>query len=742
MKRLLIALLVVLTTALHAQAPQLQTTITGRVVAEATGQPVRRAYVIAHGPDTKTTRVTMSDGTGAFTFEGLPADRYRVGASKRPLLSAATDAHTSEVVISLPTGAVVTGTVIDPLAQPVSGLELNLSGADLITPQSATTNHLGEYRFFGLPPGDFTIGAVRRKGESRSVTVGAAEHKQITPLSVEDAERTPMPGRTLTPGTNVIAGIAVDERSGDPLPNAPVISRSLGLRTVTDVDGRFRLEGLGDSTYQLLVEGAGFQPTSAAEVTVKGNARIIDVTLRGGRNGSIAGVVRDDVGDPIVGMPVTASLKSVLNLQLMMQPRGSARTDDRGMFDLRSLPAGEYLLCACAGDPLPIDLRLLRQLGPTAPDAATVGRLIDDTVQTFAPTYYPGLTRASDSPLVLVDHGDTRAGMDITMYGAKPFVVSGQLVDDAGVPAARMQVFLAQDGDMPGAVGVSSRGPINTAADGRFRFTGVPPGTYSLGAIPAAPGNRAPWGHAEFTVVDRDVDHLIVPVGKGLSVTGRLEFSGNAPKPSQAQLEKTRISMFPLSISMMMFLSMGNSGSVGNTGTLDANGQFSIDNLSRGPYRFSVSVPGSPWRVQRVVAANAGAQDDVLTVETGGAEGVLVVMTDSPLASLTGTVVMDKQRYEAAGFARVTLFPMDAAKWLEPGQYLGQFAWTFIRSDGTFRLENVPPGDYYVVRSTSFDTDMSARSLERWSKTAERVTLKAGETTTVRLSPKTLSPAP
>jgi Carboxypeptidase regulatory-like domain len=723
--------LVALAASPHAQTPAGQVTITGRVIAEATGQPVRRAYVIVHGPDTKTTRVTMSDVAGTFRFEGLPRDRYRVGASKRPLLSASVDATSQDVIVTLPTGAVVTGTVVNSLGRPESGLEMNISGPGLISPQPTITDHQGEYRFFSLPPGEYTIAAPRRKGEPRVVAVGPVEHKQVAALQVEDATTAPMPGPVSTSGTNVIAGVAVNERTGAPLPHAPVTSRTTGLRAVSDVDGRFRFEGVGDNTYVLRVEGAGFAPTSAAEVTVKDNARIIDVTLRGSQNGRIAGVVRDEVGDPIVGMPVTVSLRQILNAQVMMMPRGSARTDDRGMFDLRNLPAGEYLLCACAGEPLPIDPGLLRQLGPTTPDAATVSRLIDETVQTYAPTYYPGLTRSSDSPLVVVDHGDARTGMDITMYGARPFVVSGQLVGDAGVPTDPMQAFLAQDGDRPEVIGVSAREPLKIGADGRFRFTGVPPGTYTLAAIPATPMTRTPWGHTQVTVVDRDVEQLVVPVGAGLSLTGRVEFSGNTPAPTPQVLEKTSISMGPLDLSMVMFLSVGNAGTMGSVATLDATGRFKIENLSPGRHRVQLSLRGSPWRIQRIIAPNAGPHADVVTVEDGGTADILVVMTDLPQATLTGTIILDRQRYESAGTTRVTMFPVDEAKWLEPAEYPGQFAWQFIRPDGTFTVENVPPGEYFVLRGSSFDGNMSPRSFERWSKTAERVTLRAGQTTTV-----------
>jgi hypothetical protein len=610
-------------------------------------------------------------------------------------------------------------------------MEIAISGSALTSRQVVTTNHRGDYRFYSLPPGDYTIAPVQRKGESRTVTVGPAEQKSVPTFSVEPAERAPFPGQAVTQGNGIVAGVVLDERSGEPLPNATVVSRRSARRATTDPNGRFQFEGLGKETYAFLVEGPGYQATSAAEVVVGPDTRVSDVTLKAGRDGSLAGTVRDEVGDPIVGMPVVASLKRLLNFQPMFMGRGSARTDDRGMFEIRSLPIGEYLLCACAGEPLAIDPLLLRQLGPTVPDAATVSRLIDQTVQTFAPTYYPGAARASDSPILFVDHGDSRMGMDITMYGVKPFVVSGRLVDGSGAPATQMQVFLSQDGDLPGAIGVSATGPLTVGMDGTFRFPGVPPGTYALNAYPTTDGQRTPWAHHEVVVADRDIDQLILTAGSGMTVKGRVEFSGSAAKPTAAVMEKTRVSLFPLDISMGMFMSMGNSGTVGYGAPLDANGQFTVDGLPPGRFRVAVTVPDSPWRtIQRVISADAGPLDAVLTVGPGGATDVLVLVSDAPLATLTGTVELAKDRYEAAGFVRVLYFPADPALWLEPERYPDRFGWIGVRLDGSFRQDNLPPGDYFIARGSSFDTEMSARSLERWSKTAARVTLKGAATTT------------
>jgi hypothetical protein len=377
---------------------------------------------------------------------------------------------------------------------------------------------------------------------------------------------------------------------------------------------------------------------------------------------------------------------------------------------------------------------LLRQLGPTAPDAATVSRLIDETVQTFAPTYYPGLARSSDSQIVSVESGDDRTGMDITMYGVKPYVVSGQLVDSGGSPATGLEVFLAQNGDVRGAIGVSALAPVEVSPDGRFQFLGVAPGTYSLAATPVTSGHRTPWAHTEITLADGDIENLIVTVGNGLSVTGRVEFSGNAARPSRAALEKTRVGLFPLEFSMAVLEFAGRLGSIGHSATLDASGRFTVDGLPPGRYLVNVSVPDSPWRtIQRLAASGADALDNMLTIDAGGTADILVVMTDLSLATLTGTVQIARDRYESPGFTRAVLFPMDAARWLEPQRYPGQFQRVSPKADGSFRMEHLPPGDYYVARGSSFDAEMSGRSLERWAKTAERVTLRAGQTTSATI---------
>lgn len=734
--RVLATLLLATTLHAHAQNPPQATVVTGRVVAEATGQPVRRAYVIVHGPDTRTTRVTMSGLEGEFRFEGLPADRYRVGASKRPHLSAAVDATSADVVIALPAGAVVTGVMVDHLGHPAVATDVSISGPALPSPQSVATNHLGEYRFFSLPAGEYTISSVRRKGEQRRVTAGTGTQHQAPTLSLEPPEVTSnsvIPGRTLPPeGNGVIAGVALDAVSSEPLADV-VVTNTRSRRSVrTGADGRFQFDGLGAATHHFRVNSPGYSPTSSAEVTLADDARVTDVTVRAGRNGSVSGVVRDEVGDPVVGMTVTVTRRQVSQFMPVLMPRGFRRTDDRGMFQMDNLPPGDYVLCACAGEAFAIDPRLRQLLGPTMPDASGLSRLIDQTVRTLPPTFYPGRTRQSDSQIVTVDIGDDRTAMDITMYGVKPFAITGQMVQSGAPPSQAVQITLIQDGDLPGAVGVSEMQPVQVTPDGRFRFAGVAPGTYSLVVTPTAPQQRGPNGYLPVTVADRDVENLVVTLGDGLTISGQVDFSGGTSRPSADLMAKGRVGLGPLDLSARLIASVGTSGSIGHSTLLDEHGRFNVGGVAPGRYFVAVSIPGTPWRtVERVVSPDADATGNLLTIGEAGAVDVLVIATDAPLATLEGSVEL--ARYEPPGDTRIVLFPIDPDRWLEPQRYSTQFQWTFVDPKHTFKIDDLPAGDYYVVRASTFDFEMSVRFLERWAKTAQRVTLRGGATTTVNV---------
>ena len=162
--------------------------ISGRVltIGEAPA-PVRHARVVITSTNMEITRSAITDDDGRFVMPGLPAGRYNVSASKagwlrssygamrptRPGTAVAVAAgETRDLVIHLARGGVITGLVNDAEGRPARGVPIRLQearmiggervlGAVSISPgvTGELTDDRGEYRLFGLPPGDYVVSA-------------------------------------------------------------------------------------------------------------------------------------------------------------------------------------------------------------------------------------------------------------------------------------------------------------------------------------------------------------------------------------------------------------------------------------------------------------------------------------------------------------------------------------------------------------------------------------------------------
>jgi protocatechuate 3,4-dioxygenase beta subunit len=162
-----------------------RSTIRGHIVAADSGQPVRRATVRITAPELRVPRSMLTDVNGQYEFAQLPAGRYSITASKnifvtwsygqtqpaspgKPVMLA--DNQTADNLnISLPRGAVLTGRVTDEFGEPVPTVFVSLMRVQFVQGQqrlmpagngnSPSTNDLGEYRMFGLTPGQYYVAA-------------------------------------------------------------------------------------------------------------------------------------------------------------------------------------------------------------------------------------------------------------------------------------------------------------------------------------------------------------------------------------------------------------------------------------------------------------------------------------------------------------------------------------------------------------------------------------------------------
>ena len=160
--------------------------IRGHVYAADSGAPLRRAQVRLFAPELRDQRVTATDERGAYEFKDLPAGRFNINASKgsyvslgygqtRPMQGGTPlqilDGQTVEKVdFALPRGSVITGRVVDEFGEPVADVQVMpmqsryMQGRRRLTPvgRNGQTNDIGEYRIFGLAPGEYYVSATMR----------------------------------------------------------------------------------------------------------------------------------------------------------------------------------------------------------------------------------------------------------------------------------------------------------------------------------------------------------------------------------------------------------------------------------------------------------------------------------------------------------------------------------------------------------------------------------------------------
>lgn len=175
--------------------------ISGVIVAEGTGTPVRRARVTLSGAEMRTPRSVVTNDEGQFGFVALPAGRYTMTASKAGYVNITYGAKRpgrpgtpiqlvdgqklEKASISLPRGGVVTGIVVDENGEPSPGTQVRVMRFVMRTGEktleqsgSDQTDDRGIYRVYGLQPGDFLVSAAPRNsnlGDMRQTVMAEIE---------------------------------------------------------------------------------------------------------------------------------------------------------------------------------------------------------------------------------------------------------------------------------------------------------------------------------------------------------------------------------------------------------------------------------------------------------------------------------------------------------------------------------------------------------------------------------------
>jgi protocatechuate 3,4-dioxygenase beta subunit len=305
--------------------------IRGRVLSAETGQPVRRVLVRVTGTEIAP-KAMLTGADGRYEFAELPAGRFTVSAIKsgfvnvqygqtRPFESGKAielaDAQTIDKAdIAMPRGSVIAGRIVDEFGEPItdatvtamrsvwSGGRRRLQSAGRV----GQTNDLGQYRIFGLPPGDYYVSATFRGGEMMMIEATSSPLVPGGPTSSPTSGYAPTyyPGTTSAPEAQRVKVTVGQEMAGADFALSPVkLAKVSG--TVMKSDG---------------------QPASGTMVNLmpRSTENMFALLDRGGRtdangNFTLSGVTPGDYNLQVRGMSVTTMTSGGGGNQVFMTTR-------------------------------------------------------------------------------------------------------------------------------------------------------------------------------------------------------------------------------------------------------------------------------------------------------------------------------------------------------------------------------------------------------------------------------------
>jgi len=454
--------------------------------------------------------------------------------------------------------------------------------------------------------------------------------------------------------TGSVEGAVVDRVTGAGIPGASVTfyirTQAVFAEATTDSSGDFRIFGMKPGDYELRFEKDGYRfgnKFPAQPYHVGQGQDPIRIRLDMTRLVSLSGRVLDPDGNP------------TSQAEVKIANHGQVPIAADGTFVVKDLEPGSYTLVA-----IPKATRVPE--GARAP----------------VPTYTP-------EPILVRGDADL-SGVEIRLQAAEVYRLSGVLFDETGNPKAGVPIQLLPViqtgtrvvlfGDLIAMVGPGpstrpEEARVVSAEDGSFEFPAVRSGEWKLAATSAGSIDSPNYSGtirgvaAEVIVDNRNVTNLQIRLAAPFNVNGTIDW-GDLPNRNAA-----------------VFL-------------LPADGLSSMFGPpmagSSGPLSLRAAATG-----KHLIVPQAGPGYYPVSVLLGGQEVLGKPVDLSPNAtfrvsykaasgSVRGTV-------ESGTEASVVLIPRDV-------QTMGFGRRVTSKTDGTFDMSGVPPGDYFIVAFEQFRT--------------------------------------
>jgi uncharacterized protein (DUF2141 family) len=624
-------------------------TISGTVVAEGAGTPVRKARVTLTAPELRgRSRVITTDDQGRFSFVALPAGRYAITASKagyvdirygakkpgRPgtQIQLADGQKFDRANMNLPKGSVITGIVIDENGEPAPSTPVRayryvMSTGEKTLQQagSATTDDRGIYRIFALQPGDYVVSAAPRNN-------GLGDVAQTMMAQIE----------TLVQQAQAAGGRGGGGGGGGGRGGGGA-GGGLGAAIAGMGNGRGAQQLMDQAAMlqqQLQQANGGDQQTAYAPVFYPGTtspSSATTVTLaigeeRPGVDFQMQLVPVAKIDGMLIGPDGTVPPGSQIRLVSKEQGPGMpgmgpnmARVDQAGKFSFANVAPGQYTLMASAQ---------LRQ--PQQPDANGVVAAQPLGRGRGGPGGGPGGRGGTPTQVLWAAADVTVSGQniaDVVMNLQQGMALSGRVAFEASTlqpptDLTTVRVMLQQQGQAGEA---PPPPPAQVDAQGRFTFVGVIPGKYSLRANVGGAGRGGAFG------------------------------TQNAATPA-AQTG-------------------GRGGGAGTAGATQA------------------AQPAANWSLKSAVVGGHDVLDFPLDLKPNEQITDAVLTFSDKSQELSGTL-QDAQGRPTSDFT-IIIFPADNRYWVPQARRIQS---SRPSTDGKFSFRNLPAGEYRLTAVTDAET--------------------------------------
>jgi hypothetical protein len=493
------------------------------------------------------------------------------------------------------------------------------------------------------------------------------------PVLWASAEAGHPPSDLAKPTACSVSGLVVKLAGSAPLPSSTVRLQSVDDHTrtfsgLTDVGGRFEVQGIDPGRYRLRVIRNGYVTQEYGQRTPNDPGAILalspgqdlkDLLFRLLPAAVIAGRIQNENGDALPWVRVNALRATYLRGKRTLSSEVTVVTNDLGEYRLFGLRPGRYFLSATyrPGQRL--------EANEEDEDLEGLGK------SGYVPTYYPGTPDPVRATALTIKSGEEIPSMDFLLEPTTVYSIRGR-VNNFGSRRNPNGVILILEARYTGlGWSVPARQAVVDKPDGVFEIPNVLPGSYTLSAFLFDEGRRY-QARQSVDISSFDLEGIQLTPLPGMDIRGQVLWD---PKPS---LEKDAL--------VLSVRPADSTFQFGAQARVAPNGAFSLRDVPESLYRLSSTGQSQDCYLKSIRYAGMEISDDEFNV-IRGTQATLEVTISSRGAHIQG-MVKDADGLPASG-VWVVLVPDEARR-----NEFHLFKQRTTDQHGRFDFRGIAPGDY------------------------------------------------